>query len=187
MDLDPVLAALDSAGVWLDPGLTADEIADVERRFGFTFCADHRAMLTLAVPVGDHWPDWLDDDEAPLRQRLAWPVDGVVLDVLHDDFWPASWGPRPDDDREAAARRHLESVPTMVPVYAHRYLPAGPAPTGTPVFSIYQTDVIHYGRDLADYLAREFSLPFPPAPMPDVPVRTPFWSDLVDGVDRARL
>lgn len=180
MDLDPVLAALDSAGVWLDPGLTADEIADVERRFGFSFCADHRAMLTLAVPVGDRWPDWLDDDEEPVRQQLAWPVDGVVHDVLHDHFWPASWGPRPTDDLEAEARRHLEAAPTMVPVYAHRYLPRGPAPAGTPVFSIYRTDVIHYGADLADYLAREFSLPFPPTPMPDAPARTPFWSDLVD-------
>ena len=65
MDLDAVLARLDAAGVWLDPGLSADELADVERRFGFTFCADHRELLALAVPVGDRWPDWLDEDEVP--------------------------------------------------------------------------------------------------------------------------
>jgi hypothetical protein len=188
MDLDPVLAQLDSAGVWLDPGLTADELADVERRFGFTFCADHRALLTLAVPVGDRWPDWLDDDEAPVRAQLAWPVDGIVHEVLHDGFWPASWGPRPTgDDREAVARRHLESVPTMVPVYSHRYLPGGGAPAGTPVFSIYGTDVIHYGSDLADYLTREFLGRSSPVPPPDASLRTPFWSDLVDVTDPTRM
>ena len=187
MDLDAVLAGLDAAGVWLDPGLTDDEVADVERRFGFAFCADHREMLTLAVPVGDGWPDWLDEDEAPLHARLAWPVDGVVHDVLHADFWPASWGPRPDDEREAVARRHLEQVSTMIPVYAHRYLPSAPAPTGTPVFSIYQTDVIHYGSDLADYLAREFLHRSSPVPTQDRSRRVRFWSDLVDGIDPTQM
>ncbi|WP_456824014.1 hypothetical protein [Cellulomonas sp. P5_E12] len=187
MDLDAVLAGLDAAGVWLDPGLTDDEVAEVERRFGFAFCADHREMLTLAVPVGDGWPDWLDEDEAPLHARLAWPVDGVVHDVLHADFWPASWGPRPDDEREAVARRHLEQVRKMIPVYAHRYLPSAPAPTGTPVFSIYQTDVIHYGSDLADYLAREFLHRSSPVPTQDRSRRVRFWSDLVDGIDPAQM
>ncbi|WP_421742383.1 hypothetical protein [Cellulomonas sp.] len=187
MDLDLVLARLDAAGVWLDPGLSADELADVERRFGFTFCADHRELLTLAVPVGDRWPDWLDDDESTLREQLAWPVDGVVVDVVENDFWPASWGPWPDGAREAAARAHLASVPTMVPVYAHRYLPSGPAAPGTPVFSIYQTDVIYYGSDLADYLERELLGRSSPVPVPDASLRVPFWSDLVDGVDPADL
>jgi hypothetical protein len=183
VDLDLVLARLDGAGVWLDPGLSGDELAEVERRFGFTFCADHHALLTLAVPVGDGWPDWLDDDESFVRERLAWPGDGVVHDVLHDDFWPASWGRRPEVGREAAARERLTAVPTMVPVYSHRYLPAGRAPTGTPVFSIYQTDVIYYGSDLADYLERELLGRSSPVPVPDPALRVPFWSDLVDGID----
>jgi hypothetical protein len=187
MDLDAVLARLDAAGVWLDPGLTDDEVADVERRFGFTFCADHRAMLSLAVPIGDGWPDWLDEDESFVRDRLAWPVDGVVVDVLEGDFWPASWGHRPADGCEAVARDRLAAVPTMVPVYAHRYLPSGPAAPGTPVFSIYQTDVIHYGADLADYLAREFLHRTSPVPPADASLRVPFWSDLVDCVDPADL
>ncbi|MEZ0446626.1 hypothetical protein [Cellulomonas sp. ICMP 17802] len=183
MDLDAALDRLDAAGVWLDPALTSDEIAEVERRFGFTFCSDHRELLGRAVPVGDGWPDWLDDDETPLRARLAWPVDGVVHDVLHDGFWPASWGPRPPEGLEAAARSRLAAVPTMVPVYAHRYLPGGAARPGTPVFSIYQTDVIRYGSDLTDYLAREFLGRSGPVPVPDPSLRVPFWSELADGVD----
>ena len=44
----------------------------------------------------------------------------------------------------------------MVPVYAHRYLPAGRGSFGHPVLSMWQTDVIYYGLDLADYMHQEF-------------------------------
>ncbi len=44
----------------------------------------------------------------------------------------------------------------MVPVYAHRYLPAGRGNFGHPVLSMWQTDVIYYGLDLADYIHQEF-------------------------------
>ena len=135
---------LDSAGVWLDPGLSDDELADVERRFGFTFCADHRDDAD-ARGAGRRPLAGLARRGRGGRssKQLAWPVDGVVHDVLQNEFWPASWGPRPDRRLEAEARRHLAAVPTMVPVYAHRYLPSGPgARRERPVFSIYQTDVI---------------------------------------------
>jgi hypothetical protein len=45
----------------------------------------------------------------------------------------------------------------MVPVYGHRYLPAGRGTFGHPVLSIYQTDIIVYGTDLADYIHQDFS------------------------------
>ena len=35
----------------------------------------------------------------------------------------------------------------MIPVYAHRYLPAGRGTHGHPVLSIWQTDIIVYGTD----------------------------------------
>ena len=187
MDLDAVLARLDAAGVWLDPGLTDDEVADVERRFGFTFCADHRAMLTLAVPIGDGWPDWLDDDESPSERSWRGRSTGSSSTSSR-----TTSGRRPGvHDRPTSARRRpvgtSQTVPTMVPVYSHRYLPSGPAAPGTPVFSIYQTDVIHYGSDLADYLERELLGRSSPVPAPDASLRVPFWSDLVDGVDPADL
>jgi hypothetical protein len=33
----------------------------------------------------------------------------------------------------------------MVPVYSHRYLPAGRGTYGQPVLSMHQTDIIFYG------------------------------------------
>jgi hypothetical protein len=35
-------------------------------------------------------------------------------------------------------------------------IPDEPSRPGNPVFSVHQTDIIHYGADLRDYLEREF-------------------------------
>ena len=68
----------------------------------------------------------------------------------------------------------------MIPVYAHRYLPAGRDTHGHPVLSIYQNDIIIYGTTLADYIDREFgsaetliSAESTPAPL------VPFWSEFL--------
>jgi hypothetical protein len=50
----------------------------------------------------------------------------------------------------------LGTVPQMVPIYAHRYLPGGRGTFGHPVLSIYQTDIVCYGADLVDYMCQDF-------------------------------
>jgi hypothetical protein len=160
-------------------GLTDSELAAVESEFGFSFADDHRAFLAAGLPSGRSWPDWRDGDRAALRERLARPVDGVLFDVVQNDFWYDGWGPRPaEDDRAASvARGLLVTAPRMIPVYSHRYLPAGRGTAGHPVLSIYQTDVIVYGGDLLGFLHEEFGLGTAPsvAPRPTVA----FWSRLV--------
>ena len=180
---ETLLDDLYDAGVTFEDGLSTDELRDVEARFGFTFCADHRDLLTRVLPIGAGWPDWRFDEESDLGDQLARPIEGIVLDVLAGEFWRASWGPDVGD--EAIARRRLADVPVLVPVYAHRYLPAGPAPQGSPVLSVYGTDAITYGVDLADYLTREFLGLASPVGTVAASKRIPFWSDLVDGVDPA--
>src|SRR5207245_1362409 len=44
----------------------------------------------------------------------------------------------------------------LIPVCSQRYLPDDPPLAGNPVFSIYQTDIIIYGRNLWDYFRHEF-------------------------------
>jgi hypothetical protein len=68
----------------------------------------------------------------------------------------------------------------FIPVYAHRYMPAGRGSYGHPVLSIYQTDIIIYGTSLADYIDHEFCSPerlisadWTPPPM------VPFWSEFL--------
>jgi hypothetical protein len=142
------------------PGLTGAELDAVEAEFAFSFADDHRAFLAAGLPYGRSWPDWRDGDRAALRERLAWPVEGVLFDVVQNEFWYDGWGPRPadEDDAVAIARGQLVTAPRMVPVYSHRYLPAGRGTSGHPVLSIYQTDVIGYGADLVDFLQQEFGI-----------------------------
>jgi hypothetical protein len=157
-------------------GLTDAEFDGVEHEFGFTFAADHRAFLAAGLPTGRSWPDWRGTDRTALRDRLAWPVEGVLFDVTENSFWYGGWGPRPAEDHAAleVARRYLMTVPRMVPIYGHRYLPAGL--TGHPVLSMYQTDIIYYGADLDDWLHREFGLGTPSPKEPHATVA--FWREI---------
>ena len=193
--VDIVVETLTRAGVKCAPGLSADELTVAEQRFGFTFARSHREFLSRLLPVegpeaeaGAAWPDWRHGTTEDLMGRLSWPTDGVVFDVLHAGFWPASWGTRPvgRSDAEAVARSRLGEVPALVPIFGHRYLPAAPTNEDPPVFSVWQTDVIYYGDDIADWSAREFGgEPHPRTISPDR--RTPFWSDLVDGAESEEL
>jgi hypothetical protein len=139
----------------------------------------------IRASAREGWLDWRRDSPAKLTKRLSWPLEGVLFDVRANGFWPTSWGHRPakPDDAERTARTQILKWPKLVPVYSHRYLPAAPCPSGAPVFSVYQTDVIYYGVDLVDYVRQEFGLD----PKPQKDLRAPYplaaWSDLVNGVE----
>lgn len=173
----------------IDDGLSDDEFARVEETFGFRFADDHRAFLAAGLPVNSPaagsqpWPDWRHHDHDELRSRLGRPADGVLFDVENNHFWAEAWGNRPDrvDQAIEIARRELARAPVMVPVYGHRYLPAGAGTYGHPVLSVWQTDIIYYGLDLADYIDREFAAA---GPHPDDASWNPqatveFWKDLI--------
>lgn len=166
----------DSLPIPVDTGLSEAELRRVEHTFGFTFNPDHRALLSAGLPHGGRWPDWRDGDLGTLLRRLAEPVEGVLFDVEENGFWWHGWGARPErtTDALATARAALAGAPILVPVYGHRYTPALPRP-GLPVLSVVQSDVVAYGRDLADYLRREFG-EADGAIGPITPV--PFWTEL---------
>lgn len=165
----------------LAPGLTEAELSAVEARFGFRFAADHRALLAAALPVGRGFPDWRNGSADELAAALAGPVDGVLFDVEHNGFWYPAWGDRPSGvaDALATARRELATVPPMVPVYGHRYLPGVGGPAGHPVLSVHQTDIIVYGADLPRYLRAEFGDAHRAEMVAGARPTVPFWSDLV--------
>jgi hypothetical protein len=167
--------------------------ARIEHEYGFEFADDHRAFLAAGLPVHEPreeepgttyawerpWPDWRNGDPDELRRHLDWPVDFLLQDVAQGHWQPA-WGERPDS-REAAvdqARSQLAGAPVMVPVYAHRFLPAGRGTFGHPVLSMWGSDVIYYGADLLDYINQEFEEPRPDRPDGWAPHATvPFWRD----------
>ncbi|MGW1062088.1 hypothetical protein [Micromonospora rubida] len=152
--------------------MTDAEFDRIERTYGFEFADDHRAFLAAGLPVNvpfepeegvsyaweRPWPDWRDGDPAAVREQLEWPVDGVLFDVEQHAVWPATWGDHPAGRDEAleTARLKLAQAPRLMPVYGHRFLPAGHGTLGHPVLSVWQTDIIYYGMDLADYIHQEF-------------------------------
>ncbi|MFF8397511.1 hypothetical protein [Streptomyces sp. NPDC016172] len=174
-----------------EPGLSDAEFARIEREYGFEFADDHRAFLAAGLPVNvppeedetwsKPWPDWRSGDPDELRYQLGWPVEGVLLSVEHG-FWHEGWGERPADGTAAlaTARHHLAAAPALVPVYAHRYLPAGRGSHGHPVLSMWQTDVVYYGLDLVDYMHQEFDEARGGVDENWKPKATvPFWRDLL--------
>lgn len=191
------LAQLEGRDCRIEPGLTDAEFDRCEAQFGFEFADDHRAFLSAGLPVSiieddppgvirtyrDPWPDWRDGDPDVLRSRLDWPVEGVLFDVEHNVFWPDEWGERPAELQQAldVARGYLAAVPKLVPIYGHRYLPAGHGSHGHLVMSVWQTDIIVYGDDLADYIRREFAA----SPevlsdaLPNARATVEFWRDFL--------
>jgi hypothetical protein len=149
---------LRAAGIPFEAGLTEAELQSTEGKFGFRFPPDLRAFLQAGLPVGERFPNWRNEPEASLRKRLRIPAEGILFDVEHNGFWLSEWGPRPDklEEAQALVEKLVATAPVLIPVYSHRMMPDRPHESGNPVFSVHQTDIIHYGVDLQDYFLHEF-------------------------------
>ena len=165
------------------PGLRDSEIRAAEATYAIRFPPDLEELLRYALPVGSPWPDWRKDSNAEIHDALNWPLEGILFDIERNAFWLAEWGERPAElDRAfAIASEHVALAPRLIPVFAHRYLPQEPSSAGNPVFSVYQTDIIYYGSNLAEYFANEFPSYFRGAggstyQISQPVVRIDFWS-----------
>jgi hypothetical protein len=158
-------------------GYTQTELDEMQATFGLVFPPDLVALWRDRRPVHGH--DW--NNEAAIRSTLDWPRHGLLFDVENNELWWPEWGEKPDrpEAREEVLRSVLSRAPKLIPLMSHRYLPEQPHESGNPVFSVYQSDVIYYGADLADYFEREF-LGHSHRPWPDQIKTIPFWSDLVE-------
>ncbi len=180
IDSELLITALKTAGVKLDPGLTDAEVAAIERTFGIRFPHDLKRLLQHALPVGDRFPNWRQDSQE-LRDQLNWPIQGIFFDIEQSDFWWPGWGAKPASLTEALsiAAGELWRVPILIPIYGHRYIPMEPQESGNPIFSVYQTDIIYHGCNLADYLHNEFALDTPTVPKTSPrPIR--FWDEVIE-------
>lgn len=172
-----------------EPGLTTAELELAERTFGLTMPPAWRAALMQVHPVEipqpprnadgiltwTRFPDWRLRDVETTSVLVARPVEGLLFDVEHNDFWWHSWGgARPDamPDRLAHARAELEKVPRLTPMKGHQYV-AGTA--GSPIFSIQQADLyIPAVAHDAIPITSQSDVPIGEWPIGDVP----FWSEL---------
>jgi hypothetical protein len=166
-------------GFSVEPGLTAAELARAEERFAIRFPPDLAEFLSQGLPSGDRFPQWRSLD-ASIEAQLAWPLDGMLFDIQNAVFWMPEWGERPADTEAAkgVAAAAVRTAPVLIPLCGHRYLPAEPLEAGNPVFSVYQTDVIYYGHDLASWVEAEWGAGYERAIRFDSirPIR--FWGDV---------
>lgn len=161
-----------------EPGLSGQEVDAIQQRFRFIFPPDLRMMLQFSLPAGKAFPNWRSDSNEQLLSRLNWPLEGALFDVENNGIWPAAWGPRPDREsqRSEIALKVFAGAPRLIPIFAHRYIPDEPFAAGNPVFSVYQTDIIHRGNDLAGFFHQEFKVPLPDWAAGE-PKEIRFWND----------
>lgn len=178
-----ILELLRDAKIELAPGLSEVETQRAETIYGFRFPPDLRELLQIALPISERFPDWRAVPNEFITGMMKWPLDGMLFDIEHDKFWMPNWGDKPQD-LEAAfeiARREVAKVPKLIPIYAHRYLPAEPCESGNPVFSVYQMDIIYYGSDLLEYFRNELLRQYEITESETSPREIPFWSAVMDG------
>src|SRR5260370_23892793 len=108
----------------------------------------------FALPVSNGFVNWRSATEEEIKEGMSRPYDGICFDIEHNVFWPGAWGTRPSslDDAFAIAKKAVDAAPILIPILGHRYIPDSPNEAGNPVFSVYQTDIIYYGSELAGYL-----------------------------------
>ena len=148
--------ALERAGIVFASGLTSAEVLAIQEEFQFVFPPDLAEFLMYALPVS--FVDWRNGERSHIQEVLAWPYEGICFDIQHNAFWMDEWGPQPADFDEACqiAKVAVERAPKLIPIFGHRYIPDTPHEYGNPVFSVCQTDIIYYGRDLFHYYENEF-------------------------------
>jgi hypothetical protein len=131
-----LVAEIRETGIAFDAGLTDNEVAAVEARYGFQFPPDLQAFLQAGLPRGKQFPDWRSGDEAVLQDWLDRPRQGILFDIEHNGFWLDEWGPRPPTlpDAQRVATELVAAAPRLIPVFAHRMIPAEPHLPGTRSF-----------------------------------------------------
>ena len=163
--IEKLVLLLEKKGVELDKGLSESELTEVEKEFDFNFPEDLRTFLQIKLPVSNgfvHWRYGLNSKKGKraIRERLDWPLEGMLFDIKENNFWLKEWGIKPiefEEQKIIASTNFLKS-PKLIPIYSHRYIPSKPKEMGNPIFSVYQMDIIYYGFDLADYLVNEFTI-----------------------------
>jgi len=190
--LATLLEAMQNKGIPFESGLTSSEAETIENSYGLRFPPDLRELLSAGLPVGDDFPNWRTGwikrgpGSRSIVDLLDWPAEGICFDIENNGFWMQGWGPKPDalEDAFRVARSMVRQAPPLIPVFSHRFLPAEPLTAGNPVLSVYQTDIIYYGVDLASYCIREFELPAVNEGNGNKsPRRIRFWSDIIDRME----
>ncbi|XP_077233501.1 uncharacterized protein LOC143875784 [Tasmannia lanceolata] len=184
-------------------GLSDSEFSSIESSFAFRFPPDLRAILREGLPVGTGFPNWRSSSRQQLQILINLPISGLCNEISKGNFWHESWGLKPNNFTETLtlAKRFLQNVPILVPIYKHCYIPSLPNLAGNPVIFVRGKDFRYSGFDVSGFFQTEEFRPKRGVPRPiryapdekngkseilspawaaKVARRIEFWSELVD-------
>ena len=177
-----LIRKLTSKGVVFDKGLSQAEIEKIEKRYNIHFPSELLELYTVALPISCGFYNWRDeskDNVRDIRDSLIRPIKDL-LEYPSDIDWSDNWGQEPDneEEREKVILSKMQYAPQMIPIYGHRYIAEGKEGEN-PIFSIHDSDIICYGKDLFTYLQTEFGIIEMPQIVVDQLTYIPFWSDFL--------
>lgn len=186
MDFERIKNLILWKGCEITDGLTQMEFQRIEELYKIRFPPDLKNFLANYLPIKNGFINWRDENPAnrkSIEDSLNWPLEGMIFDIEQNNFWYEKWGPKPSMLNEAIekCKEMFQSVPKLIPIYSHRYIPMDPLEAGNPIFSVYQTDIILYGINLEIYLFNEFGHDEHAPVSGALEKKIRFWSDLVDG------
>ena len=162
-------------------GYSQVELDEVQARWGLCFPPDLVEALLNRRPLLDDPDcfDWVTAEPEVIKERLAWPFESYWSRVRDAGYWWPEWGEKPASasDQRAKLRDIFADAPKLIPLCGHRYVPEEPLERGSPVFSVYGADIIHYGANLVDWIEREAN-PWTPRPWPPIK-EIRFWGQAV--------
>ena len=176
-------------GYIIGKGMRESEIAATQDFYEIVFPPDLKNLLMSFMPIGENfyeWNDYSSQNVEYIKSMLYWPIHGVLFDVERNNLWLKAWGGKPNKlNRQIEhVRKYMERVPKLIPIYAHRYISSVPDEAGNPVYSVYQTDIIFYGKDIWDYFEVEFNEKDQQDIEFDKIKQIPFWHELITNIDK---
>ena len=165
INIEKIKEVLIKNNITLYDGLTDEEFEKIEKFYSIKFPISLRTLYKSFLPEFYNWRDFSEENVNKIKYYLNWPIEGILFDIQNNGFWKKCFGQRTNDinENKKIALEFLENsnnetVPKLIPVYAHRYVPCYPDIMDIPVISVYQTDIVFYGKNLEDYFKSEFGM-----------------------------
>ena len=186
INLEKIRHILENKGIEIYDGLSEEEFEKIENFYNIKFPKVLRILYKSFLPNFYNWRDFSENNVKNIKQSLYWPIEGILFDIENNNFWMDCFGEKTGDieQNKAKAEEYLknakEEVPRLIPIYSHRYVPSFPDSIDVPVFSVMQTDIIYYGKNIENYFEHEFGNNYnPEQESADLGIiEIPFWSKL---------
>ena len=180
-----IIEKLKKVGVMFEKGLSFKEIENIETKYKVKFPPDLKEFYLFGLPISKGFINWRNESNEnveKIKECLEWPLEGMLFDIENNSFWYKDWGKKPESisDAKEKCKKELKNVPNLIPIYSHRYIPTKPYEENNPIFSVLQTDIIYYGKNLIDYFENEFKLKQDKIKYLSEYKRIEFWSDIIE-------